>query len=125
MISHSLRGHAHGRNGTPRDFSTLKGPDDVSNRLRTISDMSEITDSNDSDEESGTVNGKESSRAPDAATGMRQDGIVHGCVFCFRYLLWLVMFTRDKQTLVYFLILVHTYIQSAIKYTARDQVQNH
>ncbi|KAI8101987.1 hypothetical protein M9434_007048 [Picochlorum sp. BPE23] len=78
VISHSLRGHAHGRNGTPRDFSTLKGPGDVSNRLRTISDMSEITDSNDSDEESGTVNGKESNRAPDAATGMRQDGIVHG-----------------------------------------------
>eukprot|EP00889_Picochlorum_renovo_P005869 jgi/Picre1/32899/NNA_008228.t1 len=78
VISHSLRGHAQGRNGTPRDFSTLKGPDDVSNRLRTISDMSEITDSNDSDEESGTVNGKESVRAPDAATGMRQDGIVHG-----------------------------------------------
>lgn len=87
MISHSLRGHANGRNGAPRDLSTLRGPDDVTSRLRTVSDMSEITDSNDSEEESGTADGEESSRAPDAATGMRQNAIEHGCVFCFRHLL--------------------------------------
>eukprot|EP00889_Picochlorum_renovo_P008463 jgi/Picre1/35493/NNA_002955.t1 len=78
VISHSLRGHANGRNGAPRDLSTLRGPDDVTSRLRTVSDMSEITDSNDSEEESGTADGEESSRAPDAATGMRQNAIEHG-----------------------------------------------
>lgn len=80
VLSHTLRGnpHAHGGNDGPsKEFlATLKGPDDLINRLRTISDMSEMTESLDGLEEESNAGRDVDSKAPDA--GMRQAGTVYG-----------------------------------------------